>query len=112
MVINLLVVLVTWIYPSPSISPVKKATNEEGIDKYFYLSNLLIFLLFNACTLIVPIVGKIHIVDKVMKVSVMLFDSTISCPTHGIALIRLVITVAPHKDIWPNGNTYKHIYSS
>jgi len=28
-------------------------------------------------------------------------NSTISCPTHGIALIRLVITVAPHKDICP-----------
>jgi len=26
-------------------------------------------------------------------------NSTISCPTHGIALIRLVITVAPHNDI-------------
>ena len=33
-------------------------------------------------------------------------NSTISCPIHGIALIRLVITVAPHKDIWPYGNTY------
>jgi len=28
-------------------------------------------------------------------------NSTISCPTHGIALIRLVITVAPHNDICP-----------
>jgi hypothetical protein len=28
-------------------------------------------------------------------------NSTISCPTHGMALIRLVITVAPHKDICP-----------
>jgi hypothetical protein len=28
-------------------------------------------------------------------------NSTISCPIHGIALIRLVITVAPHKLIWP-----------
>src|ERR1700750_3185462 len=26
-------------------------------------------------------------------------NCTISCPIHGIALIRLVITVAPHKDI-------------
>jgi hypothetical protein len=26
-------------------------------------------------------------------------NSTISCPIHGIALIKLVITVAPHKDI-------------
>ena len=26
-------------------------------------------------------------------------NSTISCPTQGIALIKLVITVAPHKDI-------------
>jgi hypothetical protein len=24
-------------------------------------------------------------------------NSTISCPIHGMALIRLVITVAPHK---------------
>ena len=28
-------------------------------------------------------------------------NSTISWPTQGIALIKLVITVAPHKDIWP-----------
>jgi len=28
-------------------------------------------------------------------------NSTISCPIQGIALIRLVITVAPHKDICP-----------
>jgi hypothetical protein len=28
-------------------------------------------------------------------------NSTISCPIHGIALIRLVITVAPHKLICP-----------
>jgi hypothetical protein len=28
-------------------------------------------------------------------------NSTISCPTQGIALIKLVITVAPHKDICP-----------
>jgi len=33
-------------------------------------------------------------------------NSTISCPTQGIALIRLVITVAPHKDICPYGKTY------
>jgi len=26
-------------------------------------------------------------------------NSTMSCPTHGIADIRLVITVAPHNDI-------------
>jgi hypothetical protein len=26
-------------------------------------------------------------------------NSTISCPIHGIALIRFVITVAPHNDI-------------
>jgi hypothetical protein len=26
-------------------------------------------------------------------------NSTMSLPTHGIALIRLVITVAPHNDI-------------
>jgi hypothetical protein len=32
-------------------------------------------------------------------------NSTISCPIHGIALIRLVITVAPHKDICPYGST-------
>jgi len=28
-------------------------------------------------------------------------NSTISCPIHGIALIRFVITVAPHNDICP-----------
>jgi len=33
-------------------------------------------------------------------------NSTISCPIHGIALIKFVITVAPHKDICPYGNTY------
>jgi hypothetical protein len=33
-------------------------------------------------------------------------NSTISCPIHGIALIRLVITVAPHNDICPYGRTY------
>jgi len=33
-------------------------------------------------------------------------NSTISCPTHGIALIKLVITVAPHNDICPYGSTY------
>ena len=33
-------------------------------------------------------------------------NSTISCPIHGIALIKLVITVAPHKDICPYGSTY------
>ena len=29
------------------------------------------------------------------------FDSTMSCPIHGIALIRFVITVAPQSDICP-----------
>jgi hypothetical protein len=29
-----------------------------------------------------------------------------SCPIQGIALIRLVITVAPHNDICPYGRTY------
>ena len=29
-----------------------------------------------------------------------------SCPIQGTALIRLVITVAPHNDIWPYGKTY------
>src|SRR5699024_385901 len=33
-------------------------------------------------------------------------NSTTSCPIHGIALIKLVITVAPHKDICPYGKTY------
>jgi hypothetical protein len=28
-------------------------------------------------------------------------NSTISCPIHGTALIKLVITVAPHNDICP-----------
>lgn len=27
-------------------------------------------------------------------------------PKYGIADIKLVITVAPQKDIWPHGNTY------
>jgi len=36
-------------------------------------------------------------------------NSTISCPTQGIALIKFVITVAPHNDICPYGNTYKLI---
>ena len=31
---------------------------------------------------------------------------TKSLPTIGIALKRLVITVAPQKDIWPQGRTY------
>ena len=33
-------------------------------------------------------------------------NSTISCPIHGTALIKFVITVAPHSDICPYGNTY------
>lgn len=31
---------------------------------------------------------------------------TKSFPKYGIADIKLVITVAPHKDICPHGNTY------
>jgi hypothetical protein len=31
---------------------------------------------------------------------------TISIPRNGIADSRLVITVAPQKDIWPHGKTY------
>ncbi len=31
---------------------------------------------------------------------------TIDEPTYGIAERRLVITVAPQKDIWPHGRTY------
>lgn len=31
---------------------------------------------------------------------------TIVLPRYGIADKRLVITVAPQKDIWPQGNTY------
>jgi len=34
-------------------------------------------------------------------ISIVFVDSTISCPIQGIALIRLVITVAPHNDICP-----------
>jgi hypothetical protein len=30
----------------------------------------------------------------------------ISSPTNGMALNKLVITVAPQKLIWPHGNTY------
>ena len=33
-------------------------------------------------------------------------NSVISCPIQGTALIRLVITVAPQRDIWPIGRTY------
>ena len=47
------------------------------------------------------------------RVSVALFrakpphtHSTRSFPARGIAERRLVITVAPQKDIWPQGNTY------
>eukprot|EP00189_Rhodosorus_marinus_P006696 CAMPEP_0113953874 /NCGR_PEP_ID=MMETSP0011_2-20120614/98_1 /TAXON_ID=101924 /ORGANISM="Rhodosorus marinus" /LENGTH=55 /DNA_ID=CAMNT_0000962657 /DNA_START=1356 /DNA_END=1523 /DNA_ORIENTATION=- /assembly_acc=CAM_ASM_000156 len=29
-----------------------------------------------------------------------------SCPMSGMALARLVMTVAPHSDIWPQGSTY------
>lgn len=32
--------------------------------------------------------------------------STRSVPIYGIADKRLVITVAPQKDIWPHGSTY------
>jgi len=32
--------------------------------------------------------------------------STMFFPAYGIADIKLVITVAPQKDIWPQGNTY------
>ena len=32
--------------------------------------------------------------------------STRSAPMYGIADRRLVITVAPQKDIWPHGKTY------
>lgn len=31
---------------------------------------------------------------------------TMNPPKYGIAEIRLVITVAPQKDIWPQGKTY------
>ena len=33
-------------------------------------------------------------------------QKTMSFPTSGIAENRLVITVAPQKDIWPQGKTY------
>lgn len=32
--------------------------------------------------------------------------STRSVPIYGIAESKLVITVAPQKDIWPHGSTY------
>lgn len=32
--------------------------------------------------------------------------STKSEPMYGMAESKLVITVAPQKDIWPHGNTY------
>ena len=31
---------------------------------------------------------------------------TIAVPMYGTALRRFVITVAPQKDIWPQGKTY------
>lgn len=54
------------------------------------------FPFFNAYILTVPIVDNmVLLLDIILKqYSVMFSDSTISCPTHGIALIRLVITVA------------------
>ena len=33
-------------------------------------------------------------------------QKTIWSPTYGMAEKKLVITVAPQKDIWPQGNTY------
>lgn len=41
-----------------------------------------------------PIKGKRLKFVVVVYIFVMFIDSTISCPTHGIALIKLVITVA------------------
>lgn len=32
-------------------------------------------------------------------------QTTILLPIKGITLIKFVITVAPHNDIWPQGNT-------
>jgi hypothetical protein len=45
------------------------------------------------------------LLEKQVNISVALFDSTISCPNTGIADNKLVITVAPHRDICPNGST-------
>jgi hypothetical protein len=108
-VINPLVVLVTWIYPSPSTKPTKKAIKEGGITINSFSSGLITF--FNLrCALawVIPITGKL-----LNKISLSGFhcckqkfvNSTISCPTQGIALIRFVITVAPHKLICPYGKT-------
>ena len=64
------------------------------MDKYSFLSLLLTF--FNACVLTVPIVantGKLFpLYTKQLHNSVV--DSTKSCPNTGIALNKLVITVA------------------
>ena len=34
------------------------------------------------------------------------FEKTKFCPINGIAVNKLVITVAPQKLIWPHGKTY------
>jgi len=98
-------------YPSPSIKPAKKAKKDLARDRYSASVNLF-DLLVRDLSFAIPIFGKLpdlklQSIGKVeWTVISVLFDSTISCPTHGIALIRLVITVAPHKDICPYGKTY------
>ena len=103
-------VSVTWIYPSPSTNPTKKAKKDEGIELYSSLSNLkALFPFFKALLWITPIVGsldekltcKIYTTEKKIAVKhkliiiVIFFDSTTSVPIQGIALIRLVIQNYP-----------------
>lgn len=90
-VINPFGVLVTCTYPSPSIKPTKKAINDEGIERYSFLSSLILRPFFNANGLTVPIVGKLKAVNTNVEYSVMFFDSTISLPIQGTALTKLVI---------------------
>jgi len=107
-------------YPSPSINPTKKAKKDEGIEIYSCLSDFKVLLpFFKALLCITPIVGKdISLFDRRIAteknitakkhkliIIVIFFDSTISCPIHGTALIKFVITVAPHSDICPYGKT-------
>ena len=76
------------------------------MDKNSFLSLHLNFLpFFNACILTVPTVGNTGRIvflkpipvcpkQKINSVAKLYFDSTKSCPKNGIALNKLVITVA------------------
>ena len=73
--------------------PTNSAIKDGGISVYSFLSSLKVFPFFYAFLFILPIVGNIDFTN-INFISIYFIDSTISCPTHGIALIRLVITVA------------------